>query len=455
MCTSSTDKAELKLKEAAMAIFRAGIGAVDPALCIRKCVSKKREEMLIRDVHIPLKKIRRVYVLGIGKASAAMAAEVETILGPRIHSGLIITKYGHGCPLKYCRVVEAGHPVPDSNGVKGAQALIDLVSTAGPEDLVLCLISGGGSALSPAPVPGISLEHKQEVTRLLLECGATIHEINAIRKHLSRLKGGQLCRYVQKARVVSLILSDVIGDDLDIISSGITVSDPDTFDHCRQILEEYGLMQSLPPAVRDHLAKGCSGQVQETPKPGDPIFDNTWNIIVGSLDDALSAAEDKACSLSFHPLRLTSMLQGEAREAAKFLCSIAKEVHRSKRPIPCPACLLSGGETTVTIKGNGLGGRNMELALASSLELSGLPYTVLLSAGTDGTDGPTNAAGAFAAGSTEFRAKNRGLSPKQYMSRNDSYNFFKEINDLFITGPTGTNVMDMQIMLVGQVYSSI
>ncbi|MFW5971126.1 MAG: glycerate kinase type-2 family protein, partial [Desulfovermiculus sp.] len=423
--------------------------AVDPGACIRKWVRMEKDRLLIGDEPLPLNEIRRVFVLGIGKASAAMAAEVENLLGHRIHAGLIITKYGHGRFLRHCRIMEAGHPVPDHNGVTAARDLIDLVSTAGPEDLVLCLISGGGSALSPAPVQGISLEDKQAVTRLLLECGATIQEINAIRKHLSRLKGGQLCRSTQKARVVSLILSDVIGDDLDIIASGITAPDPDTFDRCRQILNQYGILQSVPAAVREHLDQGCSGQIQETPKPGDPVFDTTLNIIVGSLDDALTAAEEKARFLGFHPLRLTSMLQGEAREAARFLCSIIKEVHRSRKPVPCPACLLSGGETTVRIKGEGLGGRNMELALAASLELSGLPQTMLLSAGTDGTDGPTDAAGAFAAGSTASRAKARGLSPKQYLERNDSYNFFKEIDELFITGPTGTNVMDMQIMLVG------
>ena len=443
--------AEAELKKNAKDIFKAGLQAVDSASCIRKWVKMEEDQLVIGDEPVPLSKIRRIYVLGIGKASAAMAAEVETLLGHRIHAGLIITKYGHGCSLRHCRVMEAGHPVPDQNGVTAARALIDLVSTAGPEDLVLGLISGGGSALSPAPVQGISLEDKQGVTRLLLECGATIQEINAIRKHLSRLKGGQLCRYAQKARVVSLILSDVIGDDLDIIASGITAPDPDTFDRCRQILKGYGILYSVPAAVRDHLDRGCSGQIQETPKPGDPVFDVTFNIIVGSLDDALTAAEDKARLMGFHPLRLTSMLQGEAREAAKFLCSITKEVHRSRKPVSSPACVLSGGETTVTIKGDGLGGRNMELALAAGLELSGLPHTVLLSAGTDGTDGPTDAAGAFAVGSTVSRAKAQKISLNQYLERNDSYNFFKEIDELFIIGPTGTNVMDMQIMLVGQV----
>jgi len=440
---------EQRLKEAAAEIFKAGIQAVDPGTCIRKNMHLADDQLQIQDTTIPLSRINKIYVVGMGKASAAMAAEVESLLGDRISDGLIITKYGHAKPLTRCRVLEADHPVPDSNGVQAAQTLIDLVSTAGPEDVVLCLISGGGSALSPAPVEGISLEDKQAVTRLLLDCGATIHEINTIRKHLSRLKGGQLCRYANQARVISLILSDVIGDDLDIIASGTTVQDPGTFVDCKQILHRYGLQADLPDSVREYLDQGCSGQARETPKPGDPVFDTTSNYIIGSLGDALSAAEDTAGHLGFHTLTLTTTIQGEAREVAKVLCSIGREVNTRHRPLSPPACILTGGETTVTIRGNGLGGRNMELALAAGMDLCGMHNTVLLSAGTDGTDGPTDAAGAFASGSTVERAKKQGLSAQGYLARNDSYHFFEQIDDLFITGPTGTNVMDMQILLVG------
>ncbi len=377
-----------------------------------------------------------------------MARSAELLLGDRIDAGLVITKYGHGLPLSRCRVMEVGHPVPDESGQRATRVLLDLVSTAGPEDLILCMISGGGSALTPAPVPGVSLADKQETTRLLLACGATIHEINTVRKHLSLIKGGRLCRSANRARIVSLILSDVIGDDPDIIASGITAPDSSTFDECIKILTRYDLLEAIPEPVRAYLFEGSQGRVDETPKPGDAIFAHTANHIVGSISDALSAAEEEARRLGFHPLILSSMIHGEAREVAKVLCSVAAEVQRSGRPIPSPACLLSGGETTVTIRGADLGGRNMELALAASAPLSGLPNTLLLSAGTDGSDGPTDAAGAFAEHSTALRARAKGLSAREHLSVNDSYRFFQALGDLFITGPTRTNVMDIQVLLI-------
>jgi glycerate-2-kinase len=439
---------EQQLKETAAAIFMAGIQAVDPVNCIHSCLQVDQDTLYTKDSTISLNEINRLIVVGMGKASAAMAAAVESLLGEKIDKGLIITKYGHGIPLQHCRVLEAAHPVPDAQGVAAANALIDLVSTAGPHDVVLCLISGGGSALSPAPVPGIGLEDKEIVTQLLLDCGASIHQINTVRKHLSRLKGGHLCQHAPQAKIISLILSDVIGDDLEIIASGTTVQDSGTFADCMQIVHGYNLLPRLPASVSEYLQQGCSGQVQETPKPGNPIFENTTNHIVGSLSQALLAADEKARLLGFHSLILSSSLHGEAKEVAKVLCSVGKEVRTWHRPLCPPACIVSGGETTVTIKGTGLGGRNMELALAAVTELSGLRSMVLLSAGTDGTDGPTDAAGAFAAGSTQTQAQKRGLYPQKYLTNNDSYHFFQEIDDLFITGPTGTNVMDMQILLV-------
>jgi glycerate-2-kinase len=396
-----------------------------------------------------LKTINKIFVVGAGKASAAMARAVEAVLGDRIDDGLVITKYGHAVPLTNCRVMEAAHPVPDENGVKATVALLDLLSTADPGDLVLCLISGGGSALTPAPAKGLSLADKQAVTQLLLACGATIHEINTIRKHLSRIKGGRLCQQVNGAAVVSLILSDVIGENLDIIASGATAPDPSRFNDALSLIDHFGLQEKISPAVYDYLARGGRGEIPETPKPGDPIFERVENHIVGSISDALLAAEKEARTYGLNSLVLTSMIQGEATDVAKVLCAIAKEVHRSDRPVPVPACLLSGGETTVTLKGKGLGGRNMELALASAVELAGADDTVMLSAGTDGTDGPTDAAGAFADGTTVLRAKGLGLKPEAYLANNDSYRFFEKVGDLLITGPTRTNVMDLQIVLVG------
>lgn len=436
------------LQKTAEAIFHAGIRAVDPEACVQRRLQRVGNLLKAGEASYSLDEIEHLFVVGAGKASAAMARSVERILGDRINDGLILTKYDHGAELNHCRVIEAGHPVPDENGVRGAEALLELVSGAGPRDLILCLISGGGSALSPAPAGGITLSDKQETTRLLLSCGATIHEINTIRKHLSRIKGGHLCAAANGARIVSLILSDVIGDDMDIIASGATAPDPSTFGDCMEILARYDLTQKIPGAVCAHLTKGRDGQKAETPKPGDPVFANVRNHIVGGNSDALSAAEDEARRLGFHPLILSSMIQGEAREAAKVLCGVAREVRRSGNPATAPACLLSGGETTVSIHGDGMGGRNMELALSAGISLADSSGIVLLSAGTDGSDGPTDAAGAFADGSTLTRAEALGLSASESLARNDSYPFFQRLGDLFITGPTRTNVMDLQILLV-------
>ncbi len=446
--TGSVPLLRKQLQDTAKAIFLAAIKAVDPEECVNRRLQLTGMDLSIgKDVY-PLATIGKLYLVGIGKAAAAMAHAVEELLGDRIDDGLIITKYGHGVALKHCRLLEAGHPVPDDNGVAATAALLDLVVRATPDDLILCLISGGGSALCPAPAAGITLADKQATTSLLLASGATIHEINTIRKHLSSIKGGRLCRAANGAHLVSLILSDVIGDDLDIIASGITAPDPSTFGDCLVILSRYQLLEKVPKAVRRHLAAGIEGLTDETPKPGDPIFTRVRNSIIGSSADALAAAAAKAKEFGFRPLIVTSTLQGEARDAARELCGIALNSLRSRNPEQPPTCLLAGGETTVTLRGKGLGGRNMELALAAAVELAGTPGIQLLSAGTDGTDGPTDAAGAFADGSTVDRAKALQFSPSQHLAANDSYNFFAPLGDLFITGPTRTNVMDLVIFLV-------
>ena len=436
------------MKKTAAGIFRAGISAVDPEICVRKSLVLDDDMLHIKDSSFCLEDIRRIYLIGAGKASAAMVQAAEGILGDRIHDGLVITKYDHGVPLSRCRLMEAGHPLPDENGCRATEELLSLTASAGPRDLIVCMISGGGSALTPAPARGISLADKQETTRLLLSCGATIHEINTIRKHLSRIKGGQLCRSAQGACMVSLILSDVIGDNMDIIASGMTTGDTGTFSDCRTILNRYNIWDSVPQPVRRHIEAGVTGAIPETPKPGDAVFSGVKNYIVGSLSGALNAAEKAAEKAGFHPMVLSSMIQGEAGEVAKVLCAVAGEVILANRPVPRPACVLSGGETTVVLKGKGAGGRNMQLALAAAMVMQGMTNTVMLSAGTDGSDGPTDAAGAFATGSTVTRAVARGLSAEQFLDDNNSYVFFQELGDLFITGPTRTNVMDMQIILI-------
>jgi hydroxypyruvate reductase len=312
-------------------------------------------------------------------------------------------------------------------------------------DLVLCLISGGASALMPLPAPPITLDEKQAVTRLLLASGANIHELNAVRKHISAIKGGQLARLAAPATVVCLMLSDVIGDNLDTIGSGPTAPDASTFVGARAVLERYGILERVPAAVRERLEQGVAGRIPDTPKPGDPLFARVRNAVVGSNDLALRAAAARARALGYRPLVLSSMIEGETREVARMHAAIAREVLKSGRPVRPPACIVPGGETTVTLRGEGLGGRNQEFVLAAAMDLAGLPRTVVLSAGTDGTDGPTDAAGAIADGDTLRRAPDAA----RYLAENDSYHYFERLGDLIKTGPTNTNVMDVRLLLVG------
>lgn len=443
----STSIEELRAK--ALEIFQAALKAVDPAEAIRRHVHLEGEVLWAGQVPFPLSEVRRIYVVGAGKASASMAAALEGILEDRISAGLVSVKYGHVADIKRVKLVEAGHPIPDGAGLEAARAILDLVREARKDDLVIALISGGGSALLPFPVEGVSLEEKQKLTRLLLSCGATIREINAVRKHLSRIKGGQLARTAFPAKTLALILSDIVGDPLDAIASGPTVPDPTTFVEAWAIIEKYGLYGKAPASILGHLRRGLQGWLSETPKPDDPAFQRVVNLIVGSNIQALLAAKAEAEALGFHALILSSSIEGEAKEVAKVHGAIAREVRRTGNPFPPPACLLSGGETTVTVKGRGVGGRNQEFVLAAAIEIEGLPSTIIFSAGTDGSDGPTDAAGAVASGETIPRARALGLDPFRYLEENDSYRFFQQLGDLIITGPTNTNVMDLRLILVG------
>ena len=395
-----------------------------------------------------LKAFKNIFLIGTGKASASMARTMEDLLTGRISSGVITTKLGHRLPLKRTELIEAGHPIPDQNGLEGAHRIRSLLKNSGPEDLVLVVLSGGGSALLPLPVEGITLEEKQEVTQLLLDCGADIMEINTVRKHISQIKGGWLARWAYPSTVLAFILSDVVGDPLDVIGSGPTVPDPSTFEDAWEILRKYSLIREVAPAIQKHLQLGREGRVQETPKPGESAFERVHNILMGSNILALRAAQQEASSHGFHTLILSSSIVGETREVARFHAAIAKEVMASGNPIPRPACIISGGETTVTIRGRGRGGRNQEFALAGALEIQGLETVVLLSGGTDGTDGPTDAAGAVADHTTVKRALAMGLHPKAHLEGNDAYPFFEKLGDLLITGPTQTNVMDVRVLLI-------
>jgi glycerate 2-kinase len=361
---------------------------------------------------------------------------------------LINVKYGHSQRLKRVRIQEAGHPLPDEKGLEGAKEMVKMLSHLTPKDLVLFLISGGGSALLPLPVEGITLAEKQATTQQLLSCGANIQEINTLRKHLSQIKGGGLAKMVFPATLVALILSDVVGDSLDAIASGPTVPDPTTYEDCARILNKYELWGKIPPSVAAHIREGMEGKKEETLKEGAPAFAGVYNLVVGNNLLAMQAAKKAAQALGYRTLLLSSLVEGETREVAKVHAAIAKEVLLSGNPIPPPACILTGGETTVTLKGKGKGGRNQEFALAGALEIAGWEEILMMSAGTDGTDGPTDAAGAFADGKTLNRARTMGLDPWSFLKENDSYHFFEKLGDLIISGPTGTNVMDLRILLI-------
>lgn len=438
-----------QLRKDAEAIFKAGLEAVNPIQAVKKHVTLKDDRLSVGNQEYNLADYDGVYVIGTGKASAAMAQAVEEILGGRLKEGVVNVKYGHTFPVRRIKVNEAGHPVPDEAGFHGTQDIIQLLEKTGKNDLVLCLISGGGSALLPYPAEGLTLEDKQKVTQCLLEVGACIHEINALRKHLSRVKGGRLAKLAFPSTLISLILSDVIGDDLDTIASGPTVPDESTFADCLKILDKYDMRGKIPNSVVELLEKGAKGEVEETPKPGDPVFQQTQNMIISSNIHAIQAAKRKADELGYNSLILSTFVEGETKEVARVHAAVAKEILKTGNPVPRPACVISGGETTVTIRGKGLGGRNQEFVLAAAIDIDGLENVIVLSVGTDGTDGPTDAAGAVADGSTVSRAREKGMDAEHFLRENDSYHFFKPLEDLIITGPTHTNVMDLRLVMVG------
>jgi len=435
-------------KEILGRILKAGLGAVDPEAAVLNCVSREGSTLSVGDRDYDLDRYKRILLIGAGKGTAPMAKAVEEILGDHLTSARIIVKYGYGMPLDKTHIMEAGHPIPDDAGLEATESLLHTVGECGEEDLIICAFSGGGSALLPAPRPPLSLDEKQRTTRLLLESGATIDEINAIRKHLSRSKGGWLAKTAYPATLVSLLLSDVIGDRMDVIASGPTVPDETTFGDCISIVEKYQLAEKLPKAVMAIFQQGTAGSIPETPKKGDEVFSKVQNLIVGNNRNALLAAQEQAISLGYNTMILSSQIEGEAREVAQVFASIGKEISQSGLPIAPPACVLAGGEPTVTIRGEGRGGRNQELALACAISIDGWDRIALLSAGTDGTDGPTDAAGAIVDGTTCRRALEADLDPNAFLMANDSYPLFESLGDLVMTGPTRTNVMDIICMLV-------
>jgi glycerate-2-kinase len=434
-------------REIAEQIFLAGVDGVLPANLINREVSLIDNMLNIGNLCFPLDTIDDIYIIGAGKATAMMAIEVERILGERIKGGHIIVKYGYSCKLKYIDVTEAGHPVPDSNGLIATQEILKIAGKADSSDLVICLISGGGSSLLYDIPEGCSNADMIKINELLINSGACISEINAVRKHLSSVKGGQLARAVYPATLVNLILSDVPGDPLEVIASGPTVPDSTTFEQALTVLSEYGLTEVIPDKVFHLLLDGVKGLQPETPKSGDKIFDKTFNILIGTNRKALDASNNKALEYNINAVIIDDQLQGDVLSVAEYIVETAVRFKNDKDEVK-PVCLLFGGETTVKMTGKGSGGRNQHFALLSALLLQSNPGITILSAGTDGTDGPTDAAGAVVDSATIHEAKLKNLDPETYLAGFDSYNFFKNAGGLVITGPTMTNVMDIIVVII-------
>lgn len=437
-----------KARTIALRMLENALNAVDPHLIVKSKVSLIRSILKVESYRYDLSDYSHVYVVGGGKASGAMAEALEEIMGSYITEGVVNVPHGSQHRVNSITLNQASHPVPDEAGVRGTKRILDIAEKAGKNDLIICLISGGGSSLMPSPRGNISLADKQELTNRLLKSGATINEINAVRKHISDIKGGWLAKKSYPATVLSLILSDVVGDPLASIASGPTVPDSYTFADARRILEKYDLWKQLPSTIHSLMVEGEKGSIPDTPKAADRAFDNVHNVIIGNNKHALKAACAYSKSQGLNSLLLTSTLEGEARHVGTVFASIALELLNSGNPVPKPAAIIAGGETTVTVTGKGLGGRNQEIALSAALRLGDAHTFALASLNTDGVDGPTDAAGAIIDGNTLIRARNAGMEPEKYLAQNNSYNFFNSLGDLVFTGATGTNVNDILVLIV-------
>ncbi len=430
------------LRTDALEIFRAALRAADSHDAVKRVLRRDGNTLQLNEQPIFDLTRGRVIVVGAGKAGAPMAQAVEEILGDTPVTGVVTVKYEHLAPTRHITLHEAGHPLPDANGARATQAIVELLRGLHENDLVICVLSGGGSALLEWLVEGVTLDDLRALTQELLRCGATIYEINTLRKHISRVKGGQLARLAQPARVVSLILSDVLGSPLDVIASGPTAPDSSTFADCLQIVEKYSLREKIPASIVAHFERGARGQVPDTPKADDPLFTRVTNVILADNQIACDAAAKEAQARGYTVEILSTHIQGEARMIGMELAHHAFQAQGDY-------CLLAGGEPTVVLKGHGKGGRAQELVLSAAREIAGEHNIVVLSAGTDGTDGPTDAAGALADNTTLLRAEQRGLDVNAALEDNNAYPFFQALNDLLITGPTNTNVNDLMIALKG------
>jgi glycerate 2-kinase len=440
-------KLDQKARALALRSLESALNAVDPKQIIKSKLLLKNSALHVNGYSIDLKKFKNIYVVGGGKASGSMAEALEQILGNSITKGLVNVPLRSKNKTDIIKLHEASHPIPDEAGVEGTRLMLEMVEQAKEDDLVICLISGGGSSLMPLPRGKISIADKKKITNALLRCGATINEINTVRKHISDFKGGWLAKKAYPATILNLILSDVVGDPLDFIASGPTVPDSTLFSDAVKVLEKYRLWSKAPAAIRKVLSNGEKGLIPETPKADEEAFKRVYNVVVGNNRLASLTAQENLKSEGLNTLLLTATLEGEARHVGVVLASIAREVYASANPIPKPAGIIAGGETTVTVTGKGLGGRNQEIALAAMQNLKGMNGLVVASLSTDGVDGPTDAAGAIADGKTLVRAAKMGLTSEKYLAENDSYHFFSKLGDLIFTGPTGTNVNDVSVIV--------
>jgi len=448
LITNGETELNQKARKLSLDSLESALNAVDPKRIIKSRISLQNSVLKVNGYSFDLKGFKHVYVVGGGKASGSMAEALEQILSEHITDGFINIPRGTKHKTKVIKLHETSHPIPDETGVEGTRRILEIAEKAGENDLVICLISGGGSSLMPLPRGDISIVDKKKITEALLKCGATINEINTVRKHISDFKGGWLAKKAYPATVLNLILSDVIGDPLDFIASGPTVPDSTTFHEAVKILKKYELWNTVPESIRKVLSDGEKGLIPETPKADDQVFKKVFTVVVGNNRFASLAACESLRSNGLNTLLLTSTLEGEARHVGTVLASIAREISISQNPVSKPAGIVAGGETTVTVKGKGLGGRNQEIALSAALKLEGMNGVVLASLSTDGVDGPTDAAGAIVDGKTLERAANKGLNPEEFLAENNSYNFFSELGDLIFTGPTGTNVNDVLVIIV-------
>ncbi len=427
-------------------LIQSGLEAADPGQAMKRLITRKAHKLSVNSVRYDLSTYQRIVCVGAGKASGHMAVALEQTLGVYLEGGMVIVKDEYGTPCKNIRVVEASHPQPDARGVRATQQILNSVGSLTKRDLLIVLLSGGASSLLCAPTQGLTLTDTRKATNLLLRCGATIHELNTVRKHLSAVKGGQLAK-ATKAQILTVILSDVLGDNPATIGSGPTVPDPTTFQEAKTILEHYQIWNNVPENVRNHLDEGIRGLVPETWKSRTRHPSRSHSIILANNHTAIDGMAKEAKRLGLRPCILETPLQGEAKDLGTILGAMAKDIREFGNPVRPPACLIVGGEPTVTITGKGKGGRTQECVLAAAQELTGLPNVVVAGFGTDGTDGPTDVAGAMVDGKTVQRALKKGLSIENMLDRHDSYTFFKQVGGHIITGPTHTNVNDIYLII--------